>query len=116
MGQNSLLGSTCSIDLPFQVESEMVMCTPNWDRTIGSINLYVVLKKTAKLQDMYKENCMNVRVTNALGEEQKTQYAGTNNFGTSMSINLYELNNNFPIKSDSEDTETMMHKYGLSKK
>lgn len=45
VSNNCLLGSTCTINLPFQVESDMTVCEPNWDRTVGSVNLYVVIKK-----------------------------------------------------------------------
>jgi hypothetical protein len=75
ISKNCTLGSTCTVDLPFTVETDMVICAPNWDKTIGSVNLYVVLKKMKKQQDMYKDNRMSVRVTKALGEEQKTEYS-----------------------------------------
>jgi hypothetical protein len=66
VSKNCLLGSTCTIDLPFQVETDMVVCEPNWERTIGSINLYVVLKKQSKKSEIYEENKMKVRMSNAL--------------------------------------------------
>jgi hypothetical protein len=71
LGKNCALGSTCTIDLPFQVESDMVVCEPNWDASIGSVNLYVVLKKQSKNTELYQDNRMRVRMTNALQKEQQ---------------------------------------------
>jgi hypothetical protein len=48
VGIHSFLGSTMTLDLPFLVESDMVVCEPNWDQEIGSVVLYVVLKKQCK--------------------------------------------------------------------
>jgi hypothetical protein len=64
--KNSLLGSTCTIDLPFSVETDMVVCEPVCDETIGSVVLYVVLKKQCKNSELYTENKMAVRMSSAL--------------------------------------------------
>jgi hypothetical protein len=40
-----MLGSTCTINLPYLVERKMVLCTPNLDPSVESVNLYIVLHK-----------------------------------------------------------------------
>jgi hypothetical protein len=62
---NNMLGSTVVVDLPFEVESDMVLCQPNLDRKFGSVILYVVLKKTLKKHDQFSVKRMSIRVSNA---------------------------------------------------
>jgi hypothetical protein len=89
LGKNSLLGGTCHIDLPFPVESDMVFCEPSWDKTIGSVNLYVVLKRICKNNDLYQDKRMAVRITNALGHDKKPEY---NPFHSTNNKNYYDDN------------------------
>jgi hypothetical protein len=56
VGDNNMLGGTATIQLPFRVEPDMVLCEPNLDRAVGSVNLYVVLKKALSSKDQYKKN------------------------------------------------------------
>jgi hypothetical protein len=60
---NNMLGSTVKINLPFEVESDMVLCQPNLDRKYGSVILYIVLKKTLKKQDQFSVKKMSIRVS-----------------------------------------------------
>jgi hypothetical protein len=99
VSKNCMLGSTCSIDLPFQVESDMVVCEPNWDRTVGSVTLYTVMKKMCKSTEICPNNCMAVRITRALGESKQTEYIKHSR----ACSNRMELNGS----TDSEDSSTL---------
>jgi hypothetical protein len=100
--KNCLLGSTCTIDLPFQVESDMVNCEPNWDRTTGSINLYIVFKKQCKLNEVYQDNKMVVRITSSLAEDKEFEYS--TKFTEYKSRNLCTAgNSSIHSQSDSEE-------------
>jgi hypothetical protein len=56
VGESNMLGGTATIHLPFRVEPDMVLCSPNLDRAVGSVNLYVVLKKAITSKDIIKKN------------------------------------------------------------
>jgi hypothetical protein len=56
--QNSMLGAKATIELPFQVEPEMVLCEPCLDISKGSVTLYVVCKKIGRVQDIQPTNRM----------------------------------------------------------
>jgi hypothetical protein len=60
---NDMLGSTVKIPLPFEVESDMVLCQPNLERKYISVILYVVLKKTLKKQDQFSVKRMSICVS-----------------------------------------------------
>jgi hypothetical protein len=45
VGGSNMLGGTATINLPVRVELDILLCKPNLDRPVGSVNLYVVLKK-----------------------------------------------------------------------
>jgi hypothetical protein len=65
-----MLGATCTIDLPFNLEAELVVCKTTWDCLIHSVNLYVVLKKKVKSEYQIGTKKMGVRICNGL--EQMT--------------------------------------------
>jgi hypothetical protein len=90
---NSMLGSTATISLPFQVEPEMVLCETALDRTIKSANLYVVLKKTVKNQEQHGTKRMGLRISNGLQNHLTT---------------LARKENEESTKSDSDDDDSIM--------
>jgi hypothetical protein len=69
---NLMLGATAIIILPFQVETEPVLCQPNLDRKMGSCNLYVVLKRTVKKQDLIPAKRMAIRVSDGYNKGTST--------------------------------------------
>jgi hypothetical protein len=75
---NNMLGATCTIDLPFNVEAELVVCETTWDRLIHSVNLYVVLKKRVKSEDQIGTKKGGVHICNGLeqmtGQVKKPRY------------------------------------------
>jgi hypothetical protein len=76
---NNMLGATAYIDLPFNVEAELLVCETTWDRLIHSVNLYVVLKKTVKSEDQIQNKRMAVRICDGLekmtGQVKKSRYS-----------------------------------------
>jgi hypothetical protein len=61
------MGSMCTIELPYQVEPKMVLCTRKWilNHIMGSVSfLYVVLQRLSSINDEYETNSMAVRVSN----------------------------------------------------
>jgi hypothetical protein len=59
-----MLGSTCSINLPYPVERNRVYCTPKLDPSVESVNLYVVLKKQSTSKDELENNSMALQISN----------------------------------------------------
>jgi hypothetical protein len=108
VSKNCMLGSTCTVDLPFTVESDMVVCAPNWDKTIGSVNLYVVLKKMKKQQDMYKDNRMSVRITKALGEEHQSEFSKNYTNGMQNYVPSTPVGDIYYPSSDSDENCAVM--------
>jgi hypothetical protein len=51
VSSDNMSGSNCTIDLAYQVEQKMVLCSPVVDCIVGSVNLYVVLKKVSTKND-----------------------------------------------------------------
>jgi hypothetical protein len=70
---DSMLGGTATINLPFRVEPYMVLCEPLLDRAVGSVNLYIVLKKAITSKDVVKKKTMTLRVTNGYEKKVPTE-------------------------------------------
>jgi hypothetical protein len=61
---STMLGATCTIPLPYLVERQMVLCAPNLDPDVGSVNLYIVLRKQCTARDELGSTSMAVRISN----------------------------------------------------
>jgi hypothetical protein len=80
---SSNLGATATINLPFQVEPEMVVCETHLDDTIYSVNLYVVLKKVFKTKDKLVSSQMTVKMSNGIKKAStKTEFTSFKKLST----------------------------------
>jgi hypothetical protein len=113
VGMKSLLGSKCTIDLPFQVESDMVVCQPNMEQEIGSVNLYIVLKKQCKKSEVYEENKMKVRMSNALSYEKQISNQNYSRERTPRSMHLQAKNNLYQDTNNYYTDDNSNGGYGL---
>jgi hypothetical protein len=89
VSNSTMLGSTCTIILPYMVEREMVLCSPNYDPDVGSVNLYIVLKKQSSARDEFSTNSMAVRVSNGYSKN-KSIAKSTNNSGRGSTTYGYD--------------------------
>jgi hypothetical protein len=46
VSSSTMLDATCTINLPYTVERQMVLCNPIVDRDVGSVNFFHHVKKT----------------------------------------------------------------------
>jgi hypothetical protein len=71
---NNSLGAKATIELPFQVEPEMVLCEPCLDSHHGSVTLYVVVWKIMNQKDIHPTNKMSVRVFNGMAKSTDQRF------------------------------------------
>jgi hypothetical protein len=93
---STMFGATCTINLPFMVERQMIMCAPNLDEEICSVNLYIVLKKQSTANDEIRTNSMAVRISNgynrnnAIKKETGNSFIGGGNYSSDSDSTLNE--------------------------
>jgi hypothetical protein len=98
VSNSTMLGSTCTIILPYMVEREMVLCSPNLDPDVGSVNLYIVLKKQSTSRDEFGTSSMAVRISNgysknaSLGRNNRNMCIGSTGYGydSDQTLDEYE--------------------------